>query len=124
MERWYSIKKIERTSYLNRLKGLKDTLDIKIITRIRRSGKSELMKDFIKYISETNVNSNIIYIVFYDLEFDNLKDYRELNKYIKEKINSKKKNYLFIDEVQLSNKFEIAINSIHNTACFFRKNMH
>ena len=79
------MKKIERTFYLNRLKGLKDTPDIKIITGIRRSGKSELMKDYINYIKESDKKANIIYIDFYDLEFDGLKDYKELNKYIKER---------------------------------------
>lgn len=109
------MKKIERTFYLNRLKGLKDTPDIKIITGIRRSGKSELMKDYINYIKESDKKANIIYVDFYDLKFDGLKDYKELNKYIKERISAKKNNYLFIDEVQLCNGFELTINSIHNS---------
>ena len=95
------MKKIERTFYLNRLRGLKDTPDIKIITGIRRSGKSELMKDYINYIKESDKKANIIYVDFYDLEFDGLKDYKELNKYIKERISDKKNNYLFIHEDQL-----------------------
>lgn len=109
------MKKIERTFYLNRLRGLKDTPDIKIITGIRRSGKSELMKDYINYIKESNKKANIIYVDFYELEFDGLKDYKELNKYIKERISAKKNNYLFIDEVQLCKGFELTINSIHNS---------
>lgn len=109
------MKKIERTFYLNRLKGLKNTPDIKIITGIRRSGKSELMKDYINYIKESDTNANIIYIDFYDLEFDDLKDYKKLNKYIKERIMVSQNNYLFIDEVQLCKQFELAINSIHNS---------
>ena len=109
------MKKIERTFYLNRLRGLKDTPDIKIITGIRRSGKSELMKDYINYIKESDKKANIIYVDFYDLEFDGLKDYKELNKYIKERISAKKNNYLFIDEVQLCKGFELTINSIHNS---------
>lgn len=109
------MKRIERTFYLNRLKGLKDTPDIKIITGIRRSGKSELMKDYINYIKESDKEANIIYVDFYDLEFDGLKDYKELNKYIKERISDKKNNYLFIDEVQLCKDFELTINSIHNS---------
>ena len=109
------MKKIERAFYLNRLKGLKDTPDIKIITGIRRSGKSELMKDYINYIKESDKKANIVYVDFYDLEFEGLKDYKELNKYIKEKISAKKNNYLFIDEVQLCNGFELTINSIHNS---------
>ena len=109
------MKKIERTYYLNRLKRIKDTPDIKIITGIRRSGKSELMKDFIEYIKSSEANSNVIYIDFYNLEFESLKNYLELNTYIKSKIKNNKKNYLFIDEVQLCKNFEIVINSIHNS---------
>ena len=109
------MKKIERTFYLNRLKGLKKTPDIKIITGIRRSGKSELMKDYINYIKESDKSANIIYIDFYDLEFDDLKDYKKLNKYIKERVSTSQNNFLFIDEVQLCNQFELAINSIHNS---------
>ncbi len=109
------MKKIKREYYLNRLIGLKNTPDIKIITGIRRSGKSELMKDYINYIKESDEDSNIIYIDFYDLEFDTLKDYKELHKYIKDNINPNKTNYLFIDEVQLCEGFELAVNSIHNS---------
>lgn len=109
------MKKIKREYYLNRLIGLKNTPDIKIITGIRRSGKSELMKDYINYIKESDEDSNIIYIDFYDLEFDTLKYYKELHKYIKDNINPNKTNYLFIDEVQLCEGFELAVNSIHNS---------
>lgn len=106
--------RIERTEYLDRLKGLKNTPDIKIIIGIRRSGKSELMKDYINYIQETEPKANLIYIDFYDLEYDNLKNYKDLHEYVKKNIKDGTNNYLFIDEVQLCDKFELAINSIHN----------
>ena len=96
------MKKIKREYYLNRLIGLKNTPDIKIITGIRRSGKSELMKDYINYIKESDEDSNIIYIDFYDLEFDTLKDYKELHKYIKDNINPNKTNFISVSNVVVS----------------------
>lgn len=109
------MKYIERKDYLDRLIGLKDTPDIKIITGIRRSGKSELMRAYIRYLQSSAPLGNIIYIDFFDLKNNSLKQYIELNNYIENKYMPGVVNYLFIDEVQLCNKFEIAINSLHNS---------
>lgn len=109
------MKYIERKDYLDRLIGLKDTPDIKIITGIRRSGKSELMRAYIRYLQSAAPSGNIIYIDFFDLKNNSLKQYIELNSYIENKYMPGVVNYLFIDEVQLCNKFEIAINSLHNS---------
>lgn len=109
------MKYIERKDYLDRLIGLKDTPDIKIITGIRRSGKSELMRAYIRYLQFSAPSGNIIYIDFFDLKNNSLKQYIELNNYIENKYMPGVVNYLFIDEVQLCNKFEIAINSLHNS---------
>lgn len=109
------MKYIERKDYLDRLIGLKDTPDIKIITGIRRSGKSELMRAYIRYLQSAAPSGNIIYIDFFDLKNNSLKKYIELNNYIENKYMPGVVNYLFIDEVQLCNKFEIAINSLHNS---------
>lgn len=109
------MKYIERKDYLDRLIGLKDTPDIKIITGIRRSGKSELMRAYIRYLQSAAPSGNIIYIDFFDLINNSLKQYIELNNYIENKYMPGVVNYLFIDEVQLCNKFEIAINSLHNS---------
>jgi len=54
------MKRIERPDYLNRLIGLRNTPDIKIITGIRRSGKSELMRSYIDYINSIDANANVI----------------------------------------------------------------
>lgn len=75
------MKYIERTAYLDRLKGLLGTPDIKIITGIRRCGKSELLRAFIRYINEEFSAANIIFIDFYNLEFEELKNYKRLYTY-------------------------------------------
>lgn len=109
------MKRIDRSEYLNRLIGLRNTPDIKIITGIRRSGKSELMRTYINYINTVDDNANVIYVDYFDLDYDELKDYRALNSYVKDKYNADKNNYLFVDEIQLCDKFELAINSLHNS---------
>lgn len=62
------MKLIERGDYLNRLIHLTDTPDIKIITGLRRSGKSELLKTYIEWLKNNALDENIIYIDFYDLK--------------------------------------------------------
>ncbi len=109
------MKLIERPQYLNRLKGLKGTPDIKIITGIRRAGKSELMKAFAKYIKESNPKSNLIQIDYGDLRYDSLKDYKSLFEYVEKNYKPNIQNVLMIDEVQLCDRFELAVNSFHNS---------
>ena len=112
------MKYIERTNYLNRLIGLKNTPDIKIITGIRRSGKSELMRAYINYLKSNDSKANIIYLDFYDLEYEEYKDYKALNKFVKDHYKKNKNNYLFVDEIQLCTNFELAINSLHNSGLY------
>lgn len=109
------MKLIERPQYLNRLKGLKGTPDIKIITGIRRAGKSELMKAFAKYIKESNPKVNLIQIDYGDLRYDSLKDYKSLFEYVEKNYKPNIQNVLMIDEVQLCDRFELAVNSFHNS---------
>lgn len=68
------MKTIVRKNYLNRIIELKDTPDIKIITGIRRSGKSKLMQAYIEYLKTNYDNINIIFIDFMDLKFEEIKD--------------------------------------------------
>jgi len=109
------MKLIKRTLYLDRLKRVKNTPDIKIITGIRRSGKSELMRAYFNYIKETEPEANLIEIDYGDLKYDNIKDYKGLYSYVESNYKANTKNVLMIDEVQLCPKFEIAINSLHNS---------
>ncbi|MGI6325501.1 MAG: ATP-binding protein [Saccharofermentanales bacterium] len=109
------MKLIKRPQYLNRLKGLKGTPDIKIITGIRRSGKSELIRAFAENIKEADPKANLILIDYGDLRYDNLKDYKSLFEYVEKNYRPNTENILMIDEVQLCDKFELAINSFHNS---------
>lgn len=112
------MKHIERISYLDKLKKLNNTPDIKVVTGIRRSGKSVLMQDYIEYILTNEPDANVIMINLQDLEYDNLLDYHALHEYVLSKYIKNVHNLVFIDEVQLCNKFELAINSLHSKAIF------
>lgn len=107
------MKLIERTEYLEQLKSVQGVSDIKVITGIRRCGKSKLMEAFIEHIKNTDANANIIYIDFTELDFEELKEYHKLNDYVKNAYAESKNNYLFIDEVQMCDGFEKTLNSLH-----------
>lgn len=109
------MKIIYRSQYMERLKNLIGAPDIKIITGMRRSGKSEILRALKKEIYELDNNSNIIVIDYADLKFDDLKDYKKLYEHVEEKYLPNVNNVLLIDEVQLCEKFELAINSFHNS---------
>ena len=109
------MKLIKRTLYLDKLNELKGTPDIKVITGIRRSGKSKLMQAFVESIKESEDDANIIFIDYAKLEFEFLKDYHKLNDFVESKRRNNVNNYLMIDEVQLCPNFEIAINSLHSS---------
>ena len=107
------MKLIERPEYLQKLKSVQGVPDIKVITGIRRCGKSKLMEAFIEYIRNSDKNANIIYIDFSDLDFEELKEYHKLNEFVKNSYQETKNNYLFIDEVQTCAGFEKTLNSLH-----------
>ncbi len=107
------MKLIERDFYLEKLKSVVGTPDIKVITGVRRSGKSKLMDKFIDWIKETNKKANIIHINYNLLEFDSIKTALTLNSYVEQQYQKNKTNFLLIDEVQLCTDFEKVINSFH-----------
>ena len=107
------INMLKRENYLSRIRGFYDSDLIKILVGIRRCGKSVILNQIIDEIKEKNVSDDhIIWINFEYIEYEHLKDYKELNRYIKEKIIDKYKYYLFLDEIQKVDKFEEVINSI------------
>ena len=105
--------KIIEREYLKDLIDIIGTPDIKIITGVRRSGKSKLLEELKKYIENNIKNNNIISINFSSLEFESLKEYHALNDYIESKYIEGKTNFVLIDEVQMCEGFEKTINSLH-----------
>ncbi len=105
--------KLIKREYLKDLIDVIGTPDIKIITGVRRSGKSKLLEMFKNYIIENIKNYNIIGINFNLVKFDNLRDYISLNNYIEKQYIEGKNNFVLIDEVQMCKEFERTINSLH-----------
>jgi predicted AAA+ superfamily ATPase len=110
---------IERELYLNRLKQLKDQNLIKVITGIRRCGKSTLLEAFMNVLRKEGVaTENIIFLNFEERENLHLTDWTILYDEIIEHVNDNNKYYIFLDEVQLINDFERLVNSL-----FTKKNI-
>ena len=107
------MKIISRLSYLKRLIQTIQTPDIKVITGVRRAGKSKLLEAFIEYVTAHIQNANIIRINFNTLETEHLAEYHALYRFIEEHFMAGKENFLFIDEVQMCRGFEKAINALH-----------
>ncbi len=104
---------IVRDTYLNRLIEAKDTEFIKVITGVRRSGKSTLLIMFKEYLQDHGVQEkNIIHINFESARYDEINDYKKLYQYIQNRI-GKNKTYILLDEVQNVEKWEKAINSLN-----------
>ena len=113
-----TMKLIERNSYLQQLTDVMNTPDIKVITGVRRSGKSKLMDAFISYVQKQSAQNNIIRIKLNLKEFEALKNGDALYEYISSRYDPEKENYLFVDEVQLCNGFEAVINSLYEEERF------
>ena len=105
---------IKRDFYLNQVIAAKDTDFIKIITGIRRCGKSTLLKLFKEYLLENGVaENNIVEINYERFQFDKLRDGKELHAYIESKLKGQTgKGYLLLDEVQEIDNWPKVINSI------------
>ena len=104
-----------RSTYMNKLLSYKDKTEIiKVLTGIRRCGKSTLLELYKQYLLDDGVKDNhIIHIRFESLEYEDLKTYKELNEYILERINTDGINYILLDEVQYVENWERAVNSLH-----------
>ena len=105
---------IERPIYLQKLISYKDKPTIKVITGIRRCGKSSILDSFIDYLKENGVTADhIIKMNFEDLIYDDM-DYKQLNQTILEKLpNDKQKVYIILDEIQRIASWEKVVNSLH-----------
>lgn len=110
--------RIIRNKYLKKLIDLSGTPDIKVITGVRRSGKSVLLQQFADYLKNTEKDVNIISVNLQELEYDYLLDYHKLHSYVMDKYKPNYHNVVMIDEIQLCDKFELAINSLHTKGTF------
>lgn len=109
------MKLIERTNYLQKLIDLNGTPDIKVITGVRRSGKSKLLEEYMNWVNVNDTDANIISIDLTKLKYEELKEYHKLNEFVEKYFNREKNNYLFIDEIQMCEGFELVINSLHSS---------
>lgn len=112
------MKLIERPTYLHQLIDVMNTPDIKVITGIRRSGKSKLMDAFIDYVKKQSENNNVIRIKLNLKEFESLKNGDALYYYIDQHYSADKENFVFVDEIQLCTGFETVINSLYEEERF------
>ncbi len=104
---------IDRVSYINKLIKFKDKKIIKVITGIRRSGKSTLLMQYIDYLRTQDINGDkIIYINLESAKYDNIKNYQDLYNHIAQQIHSRELYYVIIDEIQNIDGFEKTINSL------------
>lgn len=107
------MKLIDRKQYLQELVDVVGTPDIKVITGVRRSGKSKLMDAFITYLTATDSLCNCIHVNFNLLDFEGLKEYHALYGYIERHYIPGRNNVVLIDEIQMCTGFEKAVNSLH-----------
>ena len=103
---------LKREQYLNQLINSKDLNLIKVITGVRRSGKSTLLLQYKDYLLSQGISEkNIIYMNFESADWYSIENYQDLYNYVKSNIN-KGKNYILLDEVQNIQMWEKAVNSL------------
>ena len=107
------MKLIKRNDYLTKLINTINTPDIKVITGVRRAGKSKLLEEFKSYIEKNVKDYNIIHINYNLTKFEDINDYHKLIEYVEEHYQEKKANFLLIDEIEMCIDFEKAINNFH-----------
>lgn len=105
---------VERKEYMEKIKKWREKDVIKVVTGIRRCGKSTLLEQYRDYLIGTGVSSEqIIFINFEDLEFEELLDYHKLYSYIKERLIPDRYTYIFLDEIQKVESFEKTVDSLY-----------
>lgn len=105
---------IERKEYLKQLLSWKDKSIIKVLTGIRRCGKSTILKLYQEYLLNNGIDpSQIISINFEELEYEDLQDYKKLYQYIKDRLVENKMMYIFLDEIQNVPSYEKVVDSLH-----------
>lgn len=107
------MKLINRMNYLDKILGVVGTPDIKVITGVRRSGKSKLLEALKAHLLQNDPDINIIHINFNMPEYEELTEYKPLYDYINNNYRIGCENVVMIDEIQMCNNFEKAINGLH-----------
>ena len=108
------MKHIQRDSLLQSLQEVNNTPDIKIISGVRRSGKSQLLMDYIEWLQTNENDANVIFVDLRQLAYEPLCEYHALHEYVENRYKAGAHNVLCIDEVQMCPNFELAINSLHS----------
>ena len=107
------MKRLERQDYLNWLIQHKDKQIIKVVTGVRRCGKSTIFEIYRDYLlSQGILPEQIIALNFENLDYEELTDYRSLYQYVKERLCPDKMNYIFLDEIQHVDAYEKAVDSL------------
>ena len=110
---------VQRKQYFDKLLKLKDKQIIKVVTGIRRCGKSTLLEQFRGYLKESGVEDEcIISVNFEEIEYEELLDYKKLYNYVIERLVPDRMNYIFLDEIQSVPQFQKAVDSL-----FVKKNV-
>ena len=105
---------VERKEYLDELIGWKDEQVIKVVTGIRRCGKSTLLAQYQTWLKENGIaDAQIVSINFEDLEYEDLLNYKKLYAYLKERLIPEKNTYIFLDEIQKVADFEKVVDSLY-----------
>ena len=105
---------IQREEYLNKLIALKDKKIIKVVTGVRRCGKSKLLEMYRQWLLEQGVEEErIVSINFEDLDFEDLTDYKKLHTYLKEHLVKDNMTYIFLDEIQNVEQFPKVVDSLY-----------
>lgn len=104
---------VQRKQYLEKLKKMQDKQIIKVITGVRRCGKSTLFMQFREYLKECGIEeTQIIAINFEDIAYEHLLDYKALYAYLLERLHPEKMTYIFLDEIQAVSEFQKAVDSL------------
>ena len=105
---------VKRKEYLHRLIQWKDEQFIKVVTGIRRCGKSTMLMQYQEWLKDNNISDEqIISINFEDLEYEELQDYQKLYDYLKHRLCKGKMTYIFLDEIQKVPSFEKVVDSLY-----------
>ena len=122
---WYTIREgdeymklIKRSAYLDKIISVIGTPDIKVITGVRRCGKSKLLEAFREYLMENDPDANIIHLNFNLPEYEEYTRYRTLYDYVNSRYIAGKNNFVLIDEIQMCEDFEKAVNGWHASEKF------